>query len=188
MEFVAIDVETANQNPGSICQIGIACFSKGALIRTWGTLINPEDSFLSFNIRLHGIGPCNVARSPTWIEVQNDLRRFLEQSTLVSHTYFDRGAMSRANCRYGVDTISVTNWLDTCQIARRAWPHLSNHKLTSLARTFGIAYRAHDAIEDARCAGEILVLAARSSGISVDELLSVNVPIVRMHSSRIPIL
>jgi len=170
MEFAVIDVETSNQNPASICQVGIACFSKGRLVRTWETLINPGDSFLSFNTQLHGIGPSAVTHSPTWIEVQSDLRDLLEGCILASHTYFDRGAMNGANLRYGVKLISVADWLDTCQIARRAWPHLPNHKLTSLARTFGIFYEEHNAVEDARCAGEILIMAARSTGLSLEQL------------------
>jgi DNA polymerase III subunit epsilon len=170
MDFVAIDVETANQNPSSICQVGIATFRNGKFVHTWGALVNPEDSFLSFNVQLHGIRPSDVAHSPTWIDVQPELRNRLEQCILVSHTYFDRRAMNGANVRYGLNPISVAGWIDTCQIARTAWPHLPNHKLTSLARTFGIVYEAHDAAEDARCAGEILILAARSTGLSLDEL------------------
>jgi DNA polymerase-3 subunit epsilon len=170
MDFVAIDVETANQHPSSICQIGIAVFSRGRLVSTWGTLVNPEDSFLPFNIQLHGIRPCDVVKSPTWVHVQSDLRSYLEHRVVASHTYFDRGAMAGANGRYGVRALSVPCWIDTCQTARTAWPHLPNHKLTSLARTFGIVYGAHDATEDARCAGEILILAALGTGLSLDQL------------------
>jgi DNA polymerase-3 subunit epsilon len=171
MEFVAIDVETANQNSASICQVGVACFREGKLVRSWGSLINPEDFFQPFNIQLHGIGPRSVAHSPTWVEVQSELREILEESTLVSHTYFDRGAIMGANERYGLSPIAISGWVDTCQIARRAWPHLPNHKLTSLAQTFGIDYSAHDAAEDARCAGEILLLATSTTGLSLDDLL-----------------
>ena len=35
MDFVAIDVETANADLASICQIGIAHFSNSVLIRTY---------------------------------------------------------------------------------------------------------------------------------------------------------
>ena len=170
MDFVAIDVETANENSSSICQIGIASFSQGRLVHSWESLINPEDRFLSFNVQLHGIGPRDVAHSPTWIEVQGDLRGFLERCTLASHTYFDRAAMNGANERYGMNPIAVSGWVDTCQIARKAWPHLPNHKLTSLACSLGIAYEAHNAAEDARCAGEILILATRAMGLSLEEL------------------
>ena len=170
MNFVVIDVETANENSSSICQVGLARFSQGKLVHPWGTLINPQDSFRPFNVQLHGIKPGAVAHSPTWIEVQRELRTQFEDRILVSHTYFDRAAVNEANGRFGVDQIPVAAWIDTCRVARQACPHLQNHKLTSLAMNFGIVYGAHDAIEDARCAGEILILAARTLGLSLDEL------------------
>jgi DNA polymerase-3 subunit epsilon len=40
-----------------------------------------------------------------------------------------------------------------------------------VAATFGIKYQAHDAAEDARCAGEILMLAVGQTGLSVEQWL-----------------
>lgn len=93
MNFVVVDVETANQRPSSICQIGIACFHNGMLTETWGELVDPEDSFLPFNTQLHGIGPRDVSSAPTWPDLQPRLRSFLEQHVLASHTFFDRTAL-----------------------------------------------------------------------------------------------
>ena len=45
MNFVAVDVETANSDRASICQIGIAVFKDGKLADEWVSLINPEDHF-----------------------------------------------------------------------------------------------------------------------------------------------
>lgn len=45
MDFVALDVETANFDIGSICQIGIAKYRQGKLIDTFESLINPRCSF-----------------------------------------------------------------------------------------------------------------------------------------------
>lgn len=163
MEFVVVDVETANQDPSSICQIGVAAFRNGILAESWGVLVNPEDSFLPFNTRLHGIGAKDVSNSPTWPDLRSNIRALIEQRTVASHTLFDRAALSGANRRYGLGPIPVAAWLDTCRIARSIWPHLSDHRLTGLARTFDIAYRAHNATEDARCAGELLILAARTA-------------------------
>ena len=55
MRFVAIDIETANPDMSSICQIGIAEFYDGNLIGEWSTLIDPEDYFDEVNISIHGI-------------------------------------------------------------------------------------------------------------------------------------
>ena len=43
MDFVAIDVETANADMASICQIGVAKYSEGKLIEEWSSLVDPED-------------------------------------------------------------------------------------------------------------------------------------------------
>lgn len=172
MDFVVVDVETANQRPSSICQIGIACFRGGKLAQTWEHFVNPEDSFMRFNSELHGIGPETISRSPTWPDLQFTVRPFLEQRFIASHTFFDRTALYAANARYGLPPICVADWVDTCQIARSVWPHLPSHKLTSLARTFGISYRAHEAVEDAQCAGELLLLAASTAGIPIERLLT----------------
>jgi len=37
MEFVAIDVETANSDMSSICQLGMAHFAGGGIIEEWKT-------------------------------------------------------------------------------------------------------------------------------------------------------
>jgi DNA polymerase-3 subunit epsilon len=53
--FVALDVETANSDFSSICQIGIARFDGDRLTEEWSTLVNPEDYFDPFNVSIHGI-------------------------------------------------------------------------------------------------------------------------------------
>jgi DNA polymerase-3 subunit epsilon len=54
MDFVALDVETANADSSSICQIGLATFEDGCLVDEWSTLVNPEDYFDPFNVSIHG--------------------------------------------------------------------------------------------------------------------------------------
>lgn len=159
MNFVAIDVETACADRSSICQIGIAVFQQGRMVRCDGLLIDPETEFSTFNSNLHGILPQHVAGAPTWKMIYPTLRELLSNRILVSHTYFDRAALLSACRRYHLDMFPYLEWADSCEIARKAWPHLPNHKLPSLAKNFKIKYRAHDAAEDARVAGEILLLA-----------------------------
>jgi len=174
MDFVVIDVETANRNPRSICQVGIATFQIGILSALWGSLIDPEDSFSALNIAIHGIRPGDVVGAPNWVEIQSELSSHLELQTLASHTYFDFRAFTSANERYGLPSIPWIDWVDTCKIARAAWPCLSSYRLSHLARTFGISYQAHNAVEDARCAGEILLLAIQTTGVALTDALRVD--------------
>jgi DNA polymerase-3 subunit epsilon len=183
MDFVVIDVETANSNPRSICQVGITTFQNDSLSGIWGSLINPEDSFSALNIAIHGIRPYHVVDAPNWVDIQHELRSRLEQRILASHTYFDFRAVRSANERYGLPGISWTDWVDTCKVARTAWPYLSSYRLSHLARAFGISYQPHNATEDARCAGEILLRAVQTTGLALKDLLRTY---NRFASSRFP--
>jgi DNA polymerase-3 subunit epsilon len=172
VDYFVVDVETANQSLDSICQIGIAFFSDGKMVDGWQSLINPQDYFAAFNVALHGIGPKTVAQAPCWSEVFPEVRKMLSGAAVASHTFFDRSAISGACARAGVGSVPYAKWIDTCWISRYAWPHLLNHKLPTLARSFGIVYKAHDALEDARVAGEVLALALEERGVSIGELLA----------------
>lgn len=46
--YFAIDVETANADYSSICQVGVAEFENGNILRTWKTNVNPEQYFDQF--------------------------------------------------------------------------------------------------------------------------------------------
>jgi DNA polymerase-3 subunit epsilon len=172
VDYFVVDVETANQSRGSICQIGIAFFAAGKMVDGWQSLVNPREEFLAFNVGLHGIGPRMVAEAPVWSQLFPQVKSLLQGAAVASHTDFDRAALTQACGRAGVPAVGYKKWIDTCWLARSAWPHLPNHKLPTLARSFGIAYKAHDALEDARVAGEVLALALKERQITIGELLA----------------
>ena len=74
MEFVALDVETANADCSSICQIGIARFEDGCVAEEWSSLINPEDYFDPFNVSIHGITEDIVKGSPEFPNLAEDIQ------------------------------------------------------------------------------------------------------------------
>ena len=61
VRFVALDVETANADAASICQIGIALVDASGAMETHSFFIDPRDPFAPFNTRLHGISAATVA-------------------------------------------------------------------------------------------------------------------------------
>jgi len=172
LDYCVVDVETANQARHSICQIGIAVFSGGRMVDGWQSLVNPEADFSFWNIRVHGIRPEMVAQAPTWTQIHGQVEKMLAGAAVASHTYFDQGALDGACLRDGLSPIVPLKWIDTCGLARQAWPELENHKLPTLARHFGIAYQSHDALEDARAAGQILALAMEAKQVTIAELLA----------------
>jgi DNA polymerase-3 subunit epsilon len=170
--FVVIDVETANPRLSSICQIGIASFRDGLLQHSWESLVNPEDYFDPMNVSIHGIDEERVESAPNWPVVYPQAERLLVGSVVVSHTPFDHSAVRRACEKYALTT-SGHQWLDSARVVRRAWPIFSRsgYGLSNVAEYFSINYKPHDALEDARCAGEILVRAIAETGLNVSQWL-----------------
>jgi DNA polymerase-3 subunit epsilon len=84
MRFVAIDVETANPDLASICQVGVVTFENGSVVGTWQQLINPEDYFDPWNVSIHGITESTVKDSPTLPDLFTDLKELLDQQGVSS--------------------------------------------------------------------------------------------------------
>jgi DNA polymerase-3 subunit epsilon len=74
MMFTAIDVETANENLTSVCQIGIATIQDYELLNVWTTLINPLGPFSRRHTAIHGIDRSAVAGAPSFCEIIDEWR------------------------------------------------------------------------------------------------------------------
>ena len=163
MDFNTIDVETANRDFASICQIGIVQVRRGQVVNCWKSLVDPQDDFDPFNVRIHGIDENMVRGSPLLPDLLSDLKQMLIGTYTVSHTSFDRKALDRALLLYQCESLPIF-WLDSVKIARHAWPGRQTYKLSALAAGFGIAFRHHDALEDARVVAELMIMACSDTG------------------------
>jgi DNA polymerase-3 subunit epsilon len=168
--FHAIDVETANSDMASICQIGIISFEDGQIVSTWQSLINPEDHFEGMNVAIHGIDRRSVQDAPTFPQVSSKLVDLLSGQIVASHMPFDRVAMARVHDKYDLPILECT-WLDTARVCRRAWSQFAQrgYGLANVASWAGIDFKHHDAEEDARAAGMILLRAVADTGITVSD-------------------
>lgn len=169
MNFVAIDVETANADMASICQIGLVTCENGVLSEGWKTYVDPEDYFDGFNVSIHGITKSTVKGAPTYPKLTDTLRSFLEGKVIVCHTHFDRVAIHQAAQRYGISAPQCT-WLDSARVARRAWNEFAwkGYGLYNVCQALGYEFEQHDALEDAKAAAHILLAAIRKSGLDID--------------------
>lgn len=170
MNYLAIDVETANSDYSSLCQIGIAEFKNGQVIDSWSTLINPEEYFDFFNIEIHGIDEETVKDAPTFKEIYDELNSWLSNRVAVHHMPFDRIAITRACEKYNLDPVQST-WLDSAKIARRTWEQFAykGFGLSNLAEFLNIEFDHHDALEDAIAAGKVVYEASNIAGLTIDE-------------------
>lgn len=171
--FIALDVETANADAASLCQIGLACVRHDGAIEVFSTLIDPRQPFAPFNLALHGIGPAQVRGAPTFPEVLALIAPLLEPQIVIQHSPFDRGAIHRA-CNAHDLPEPVWHWADSVQIARRAWPEFSGnggHGLAHLKQALALDFVHHDAGEDAKAAAMVVLRAEVQTGLRLEELI-----------------
>lgn len=162
--FFALDVETANHNRGSICQVGVACVRPDNSIDTWVTLVNPQTETWQFSY-LHGITNAMVQGAPTINAVISALDGILQGQTVYQHSGFDRSAV-RAACQHLGREEPAWGWQDSVSVARRAWPELKGnggHGLGGLKMHLGLHFEHHNAGEDARAAAEIILMAEQGT-------------------------
>jgi DNA polymerase III subunit epsilon len=143
MNFVVIDVETANPSLSSICQIEIAPFRDGVFTSPQEWLVNPDDYFDPINVSIHGIDERIMRIAPKWPEVYAAVTPLLSGNIVVSHTAFDRTALTQACGSWSLSNCEC-RWLDTARVVRRAWPQFSKsgyqHLLSAHSKEV-LAYR-----------------------------------------------
>lgn len=170
VRFIAVDLETANPRMSSICQIGIVAFEDGREVGADVRLVDPRDYFDPYNVAIHGITADQVRGAPRFNELHSWLCDQTSGEIVACHTHFDRVALAQACGRHRLEPLPC-NWLDTAQVARRAWSQFaqSGFGLANLAHHFGIEFQHHDALHDARAAGLILLRAIEETGFDVGE-------------------
>lgn len=180
MEFVCLDVETANADMASICQIGMAVYQGIGITEEWSVLINPRDYFSSINVSIHGIDHDKVKNAPTFPKVSKKITEIISNRIVVSHTHFDRVSLKQCFAKHDLAMPSC-KWLDSAMVARRTWEQFSQrgYGLHNICQSFGYEFCHHDALEDAKAAAFVLFTAMEQTGLTVDEWLSrVNRPII----------
>lgn len=173
MNFIALDFETANADLSSICQVGLVAFRDGKIAETYTTLVDPDDYFDSMNVSIHGIDEDRVRGAPCFQDVHPKLSSLIAGAVVVCHTLFDRAALQQASAKYRLTDVTC-HWLDTSRVVRRAWSQYAKagYGLGNLTREFGITFSHHDAAEDARATGMILVKAMEETGLSLEDWIT----------------
>jgi DNA polymerase-3 subunit epsilon len=180
MDFVALDVETANAAMTSICQVGLARFESGVLVHEWKSYVDPEDYFDAVNVSVHGIDEDTVRGAPKLTGIAPLLCEHMTSRVIVCHTHFDRVSIHQSFLKYGI-CVPPCTWLDSARVARRTWQEFaqSGYGLRNLCEVLGYEFVHHDALEDAKAAAHVLLAAITKTGLDLDGWLKrVEQPIV----------
>lgn len=168
VDFVAIDVETANPDMATICQIGVASYRRGDLVDQWCSYIDPQDYFDLMNVFVHGIDENTVRDAPLLPGVVHPLYDRLDGQVVVSHTPFDRTSIRQAMDKYSLRHPTCT-WLDSARVVRRTWEQFARkgYGLGSICDYLDYQFDHHHALEDAKAAGHIMLAAMECTGLDI---------------------
>jgi DNA polymerase-3 subunit epsilon len=161
MNFTSLDFETANYSRISICAAGMAVFEDGCLTETPYWLVRPPKGHGFFRddfTEIHGLTRFDVQDAPEFPAIAPELlARLARADIVIAHcAAFDMGHLRETLDYFGLPHPKF-NYLCTCNLARRIWPDLPNHKLNTLAAHLGHDFQHHHAKSDAEAAGRVLL-------------------------------
>lgn len=97
MDFIAIEIETANQWRDSICSIGLVKVVDNQIVDSLFTYINPNQPFDEYHTAQHGITEDMVRFSPTFENFYPILNQWLTNQTVIAYYRdFDESVIKEA--------------------------------------------------------------------------------------------
>lgn len=175
-DFIAIDFETANQLPSSVCSVGAVMVRYGKVANSFYSLIKPEPDYYHYYCqRVHGLSQSDTEGAPVFSEVWRQLEESIADTyfsdqfafdnrcdliatiPFVAHNArFDEGCLKAAFRVYQMDYPDY-RFLDTLKASRRRFGHsLPNHQLQTVAAACGFDLRQHhNALADAEACAAI---------------------------------
>lgn len=163
--FIAIDVETANNHPSSICAIGAVKVENGIIADQYYSLVKPEPEFYFryFSEQIHGIFRKDTEDADTYDTVWRDMCRHFhidnpDKIVFVAHNKaFDEKCLRAAHRTYGM-TWGDNPFFCTLCGARRSIPRgmIGSYSLPVVCDFLGIPFNNHhNALADAMACAKI---------------------------------
>lgn len=156
-EFVALDFETANRYPTSICSVGVVIVKDGQIVDKIYHLVKPEPDFYNyFNTRIHGLTEKDTQNARNFKEVWTEIDQKIGSLPIVAHNnVFERGCLKAAHQMYQMYYPNYPIHC-TCQGSRKVFPDLENHRLNTVAAHCGFDLtNHHNALADAEACAYI---------------------------------
>ena len=142
-DFAAIDFETANECPSSVCSVGVVVVREGEIVDSFYSLIHPE--------------PDDTDDAPVFPFVWEKIEPLIEGLPLVAHnSRFDEGCLKSVFKVYQMDYPDY-EFFDTLAASRRHFGcALPNHQLQTVAAACGYDLtNHHHALADAEACAAI---------------------------------
>lgn len=172
--FVALDVETWNNQEGSVCAVGVAVVRGGAVVDEYTALCHPDGAFGEADYRHMAANKLQLGdlyHAQSFADAFETVSAFVGDLPVVSHdAEADAAHLARA-CEVAEVAAPAWEWHCTEAIAREVLG-LHSSALPDVAAALGLPrFTLHEAGADARAtAGVLLGLAARAGAVRLSHL------------------
>ena len=144
--FLAIDFETFNEQPSSVCSVGVVKVVGGEIVDSFYSLIYPEPDYCQWFCRqVHGLGPEDVEGAPVFPKVWARIEEMIEDDMpFVAHNAsFDEGCLKAVFQVYQMDYPDY-EFMDTLSASRSHFGcSLPNHQLQTVSAACGYDLTRH---------------------------------------------
>lgn len=158
--FAAIDFETANQFPTSICSVGVVVVRDGEITDKYYSLIKPEPEFYTYwNTKVHSITLTDTQFSPVFPNVWKEIEPLIVGLPLVAHNKgFDEKCLKEVFRIYQLDYPNY-DFYCTLQMSRKKLKGLlPDYKLHTVSLFCGFELtNHHHALADAEACARIAI-------------------------------
>ncbi|PWU19056.1 MAG: DNA polymerase III subunit epsilon [Bdellovibrio sp.] len=159
MDYIAFDLETTGTVAGvdRIVEIGAVKFVDGEVVGLFSTLVNPQMAMPAAASAVNGITDEMLQGRPLIGDLLQSLTEFCGEAILVAHNAnFDAQFLIADYKRIEIATPRGVI-LDTLPMARKIFPGLPNHRLSTVVQHLNIpASQYHRAEDDATLCGRVL--------------------------------
>ncbi len=159
--WAAIDIETTGVHPANdeIIDLGFLQFEGTKLVRSYSSLVRPENTVSSFITKLTGITNEQLKRAPLWSQVEPELLTLESHSLLAHNANFEESFLKRY-----FDKIQQSNgresYHDSLYYLALMFPEASALNLEFFINLLGIAEKEeHRGLADSRDLLKTLLLA-----------------------------
>lgn len=156
--ITVFDIEVLNQDPTSVCAIGIVELIDQEVASTYYSLIKPKNlSYDAYRYKVHKIKPKNLIKERDFQDVWKDIHHYFEETIVVSHDIqgdmmYLREVLKQYHIPYPHLYMSCTNVL-----AHLVYPSLHKYNVKELSQMIGFEFQVHHALGDARACAQILI-------------------------------
>jgi DNA polymerase-3 subunit epsilon len=167
LDFTAVDFQTANSHPASVCAVGLVRIRDGQVAGKSGGLVRPPTGlgeFTDYQISLHGITAEMAATAPLWRKVAAWITQYVGSDVFICHNATFAIGVLRNACAADAMPLPTADFLCTALMARQAF-RLPSYRLPFVADKCGIELTGrHQVLINARGAALIAVTLARRHG------------------------